>query len=322
MASAADIAIALRVLKAAANDDALREELSPAVNTLNKRSRQKQRQKSQAAKQQQAEAPPATSAAPILPSADGVVTLAAPHLSRILYPNPVCFLSTWKPGTSEANLMTISWLAPIDNDGRFFLSMNQRRHSARLLSRHPYLVLSVACAGLEQLLTRVGGCTGARVHNKPKALGVPLCRPGWAPLPPAEDDEPSPNADDAEVDAADEEAASANTGSASSWPTNSDDTLVLPWSEAPSEDELTRGLADAIAVAPCAAHVCARVVHGRAAHGHYLLTLETVAAFVREEYWSGKTLEPQKAGVPPILSFFGSQRFGHVKSAQEAADVS
>ena len=61
---------------------------------------------------------------------------------------------------------------------------------------------------------------------------------------------------------------------------------------------------------------------GRAAHGHYLLTLETVAAFVREEYWSGKTLEPQKAGVPPILSFFGSQRFGHVKSAQEAADVS
>ena len=82
--------------------------------------------------------------------------------------------------------MTISWLSPIDNDGRFFLSMNARRHTARLLAAHPFLVLSVACAGLEPLLLRVGGCTGARIPDKPTTLGVPLCRPGWAPLPDAD----------------------------------------------------------------------------------------------------------------------------------------
>ena len=78
-------------------------------------------------------------------------------------------------------------------------------------------------------------------------------------------------------------------------------------------DVLTRAaLADAFAVAPAVAHVCARVTHVRGAHGHYLLTCETLAAFVRSDYWSGKTLERQDAALPPILSFVGSQRFCHV----------
>ena len=79
--------------------------------------------------------------------------------------------------------MTISWLSALDNEGRFTLSVSQRRHSVRHLAAHPFFTLSVAVAGLEPLLLRVGGCTGARVGDKASRLGVPLCRPGWRPLP-------------------------------------------------------------------------------------------------------------------------------------------
>jgi hypothetical protein len=93
----------------------------------------------------------------------------------------------------------------------------------------------------------------------------------------------------------------------------------------PVEGELALGagaashaaLADAFAVAPGVAHICAKVTHVRGAHGHYLLTCETLKAFVRSSYWSGKTLERQDAALPPILSFLGSQRFGHVVTDTE-----
>ena len=79
-----------------------------------------------------------------------------PHLrSRLLYTNPVCLLSTLpglvrtsstggsSPAPTKAaasdesmfrpNVMTISWLTALDNRGTFVMSMNQNRHSARLL---------------------------------------------------------------------------------------------------------------------------------------------------------------------------------------------
>lgn len=55
------------------------------------------------------------------------------HLrSRLLYPNPVCILTT-VGATGERNAMVVSWLTPVDNRGALFLSMNARRHSAALL---------------------------------------------------------------------------------------------------------------------------------------------------------------------------------------------
>ena len=59
------------------------------------------------------------------------------------------------------------------------------------------------------------------------------------------------------------------------------------------------------------------VTHVRGAHGHYLLTCDTLSAHVRSNYWSGKTLERQESALPPILSFVGSQRFGRVVGAAE-----
>ena len=187
---ATDVAIAIKVLRAAADDDSpaaqeLRASLMPAINNFSKRQRQRQRRSVKTAEApavDAAAAPAAAQQAVEPPAADGVVRLSAPHLSRPLYPNPVCFLSTWLPGRDAVNVMTISWLTPIDNEGRFFCSMNQRRFSATLLAANPFFCLSAAVGGLEPLLTRVGGCSGARITNKPSALGVGMCRPGWVPL--------------------------------------------------------------------------------------------------------------------------------------------
>ena len=313
----ADVATALRVLRHALEHDTLRDRLQPALNALTKRQRQRQRlQQRQKAEEAEAAAPAKAPVAPAATSVEGVVQIAAPHLSRPLYPNPVCFLSTWHPGRRGANLMTISWLTPIDNEGVFFCSMNQRRHSAALLAAHPFFVLSVACAGLETLLLRVGGCSGARVADKPTALGVPLCRPGWCVDAGAEVEPVSPLPADEEAADGDgcEDGGGAEGGG---WPSEGD--LEMP-AAPPCGDELDRALAGAVAVAPCVAHIVARVRHVRGAHGHFLLTAETLAAYARAEYWSGKTLERQRSDLPPILSFVGSQRFGRLGAAEPGDD--
>ena len=332
---AAELAAVVRVLQAAApplrhkeveSEEviALRAQLLPHVQALLKREKQRHRY---TAKATTAEAKTPAAVALPSPPADGVdaVVLSDAHLSRPLYANPVCFLSTWAVG--RRNLMTISWLSPLDNDGHFTMSMNARRHSARLLAANPVFCLSVACAGLENLLLRVGGCTGARLPDKASTLGVPLCQPGWAPLVsgeatlPGADDRP-PGASDHQPHAVDDEASvvadpedesggdsipAEDTGDA--WgglgPLSASRCFTVPH-EAASEVQRFNG---AFAVAPGIAHVVARVETVRLLHGHLQLTCQTVRAYVRQEYWSGKTLEPQRDGLPSPLNFLGSQRF-------------
>ena len=68
--------------------------------------------------------------------------------SRLLYPNPVCFLCKSLPTTEDTpprsdvnkNVMVLSWLTPTNNAGRFMFSINKSRYSASLLvpSTEPY----------------------------------------------------------------------------------------------------------------------------------------------------------------------------------------
>jgi len=233
------------------------------------------------------------------PLADDVVQIAQPHLSRPLYPNPVCLLTTWARG--RVNVMTISWLAPLDNDGRFTLSLNARRFTARMLVANPVLTLSVATAGMEDLLKRVGGCSG-RSMDKSRRLGIALCRPGWGQVTSAarlgeEEGQVLEAEDPSRVAQSDDE-----------WRCWPDDCEQQP--------EVGAGAYDgSVAISAGVAHIvaCVRLVRPR--HGHLILECETTAAFVRGQYWSGKTFEPQQPNLPPILSFLGSQRFGHVTPA-------
>ena len=342
-----DVSTALRVLKLAGRDTegaaAIRQVIGGAAKAVVRREKQCQKQQRKAA----LEPPSAASSERPEPSAfctasapQGVVRLQPPHLSRPLYANPVCFLSTWQPGGGARNLMTISWLTAVDNDGHFACSMNQRRHSARNLARNPFLLLSVACAGLEPLLCKVGACSGRGINDKPRALGVPICGPGWRSLAegkPADGVDGIANEDGEEEAEVDEDEAAADAPDALDaldgahgpaqrlvphpWPAEGDAELPCV-EEAEVAQACASAMADGFAVAPCAAHVLARVTHARGVHGHFLLVCETVAAFVRSEYWSGKTLEPQREGVAPILSFMGSQRFAHSMPQPTAGSTS
>ena len=113
----------------------------------------------------------------------------------------------------ETNVMTVTWLTATSNRGHFVMSLNERRHTAAMLrdapnfgtwhwcalagcrhsrnaNRHVCLrtVLSVPVQGMEDLVTSVGGCSGADC-DKVEKLHIPLCAPGWSTdegsLPPA-----------------------------------------------------------------------------------------------------------------------------------------
>ena len=78
----------------------------------------------------------------------------------------------------ERNVMTISWLTPMNNNGTIILSMNQKRHTAKHIVVGAQFVLNIAVEGHEDLLKRVGGCSGANVR-KCVELPLPTCHVGW-----------------------------------------------------------------------------------------------------------------------------------------------
>jgi len=112
---------------------------------------------------------------------DGTVLDVTGDAARLLYPNPVCLLGSANE-VGVPNLMTISWLTCVDNDGTVFFSMNERRTSAENLLSSRRVCLSVAVDGMQSLLVAVGGCHGPSDQGipKPESLGVELCAPGWA----------------------------------------------------------------------------------------------------------------------------------------------
>jgi flavin reductase (DIM6/NTAB) family NADH-FMN oxidoreductase RutF len=121
----------------------------------------------------------------LAPSEPFAVVDVKKDAARLLYPNPVCFLGTVDE-SGTPNLMTISWLTPVTNEGSVFFSVNERRSSATNLARTGACVLSIAMDGQQSDLVAVGSCHGpqplgaesTRV-SKPEALGIPITSPGW-----------------------------------------------------------------------------------------------------------------------------------------------
>ena len=106
-------------------------------------------------------------------SDDPWVTLNGPkEFSRLLYPNPVCFLCTPSLKEDQAakeehdyheNVMTLSWLTAINNEGCFVMSLNRRRATARYFNTQNNnsnpsreFCLCVPIAGMESLVLAVG----------------------------------------------------------------------------------------------------------------------------------------------------------------------
>jgi len=69
--------------------------------------------------------------------------------------------------------MIISWLTAADNTGGVLLSVNKRRHSAAALTAPgSAFTLSVACAGMEELVLAVGACSGRDVDKFTSVPGL------------------------------------------------------------------------------------------------------------------------------------------------------
>ena len=98
------------------------------------------------------------------------------------------------PLDTDPAVMTISWLTPINNSGLFFCSVNGSRFTAQSLVEGAAFSLNIAVEGHEDILRKVGGCSGHELASKAKHLQLPLCHAGWAYT------EPSEAATDAPID--------------------------------------------------------------------------------------------------------------------------
>lgn len=112
-------------------------------------------------------------------------------LSRLLYTNPVCLLTTRDPASGRHNVMTTTWITAIDNRGHFIASVNERRHSASLLASNPHFCLSVPVRGQEELCIAIGSFSGADMDKftalQSRGMHLSLCAPGWGDLDDAPD---------------------------------------------------------------------------------------------------------------------------------------
>ncbi len=274
-------------------------------------------------------------------------------LSRLLYPNPVCMLTTpAHVDTGGPNVMTISWLTPLNNFALILLSVNAKRHTASKLQACPEFILNIPAHGFEETVLAIGKNTGAD-GDKFEKLGIATCAPGWEPLAPGG----SGTADAAEEidDETDGESAAATSaqpqnpfallgGDSSSEEEDSSeeassrgqdtarsasntiekaDSTSEPAAAQPITKDPTRS-GELVAITGAVCHIVCKVRSMTEEAGHWLVQAEMAEAFVQRRYWNGKQLCGRDPGVPPFLTFLGSQRFGYVVSEppEEPADLS
>ena len=227
--------------------------------------------------------------------------------SRLLYASPVCFLTSRRPQKDGHNVMTISWLSCINNEGRVMLSMNKRRFSAECVEADPEFVLSIPCGGMEDLVLMVGKYSGRR-GDKFSLID------GLRKMP-----------------------VSANTSDgkflSSKPPRNKFSALEMSSSDEEGggddrEVSLEGSTAPVAWLPPVAVEGTVawlrlkvlRVLDGDALHNLIIANVEE--ASVKRGYWNGKCFAPVEGSrLPPLLKFLGSQNFAYAVSPVQKNDA-
>lgn len=264
-------------------------------------------------------------------SSTSYVALSAASASRLLHPNPVCFLTTQGLGSisvgssqvfeNKLNVMTLSWLCPANNYGGFVFVIHKTRFSSTLLLERGTFVLSVAHAGQRKLVLACGKFSG-RTHNKfdgsidnlfaKKISKGPSSGSGAVVSAPLRNSKNSFAA--LGVDASDNDSDDSSVGVS-----NSVDRKKIT-------DELVEKIQQGLVAQPAetmpdaiegtVAHMSCRVLsHSDAADaGHWLIVAQIEDACVHPDYWNEKIFEPRYPHLPPLLKFLGSQKFGFITS--------
>jgi flavin reductase (DIM6/NTAB) family NADH-FMN oxidoreductase RutF len=249
------------------------------------------------------------------------------EFSRLLYPNPVCFLCTSSddtivPDGYQDNVMTITWLTAIDNEGRFVMSLNKSRHTAKYMKKSGQeFCLCVPVAGMESLALAVGSKKG-NFGSK----FVEDTRTGNN-----QEDEPKVGV---VVQEQRQEPPSLEKGALP-------DTKPLSKRQKKLLERIAmdKGIPGLVRVPvggkqhDCASSAGLFCIEGTVAHlhcksymvddkeqhdvddGHYLIFAEIIDAYCKSDYWNEtKKIFCPKGDSKPYLTFFGSQTFGHVVS--------
>ena len=214
------------------------------------------------------------------------------QFSRLLYTNPVCFLSTLTASEQQRNVMVLSWLTATNNEGRFLFSLNRRRHTSSLMSDGCEFVLSVPIKGMETLIKEVGSTSGR-----------------WGSKFIADHDGTRESAAKQERDSPMSKRQKKRQQATRSL--GIEGLNAVPLGLRLDDDS---GL---FAVQGTIAHLHCRVysmMQGPVIDdAHYLVFGEVVRAFVHSSYWdSAKCLFRPNDASRPYLTFFGSQTFGYI----------
>lgn len=207
-------------------------------------------------------------------------------LSRLLYTNPVCFLSTSCPNHAlPHNVMVLSWLTATNNKGDFCASINRRRATAARLERD--FALSVPVLGMEQLVRNVGAVSGRWGVSKFPEDHVSLVGAPSSPTPPQ---------------------SKRQKRKGPKFPHGIPGLRRVPM---PDTNDL---FAIDGTVAHLACELTAKLDKAPLTDAdHYLLVAKVVRAWVHPDYWAPhKRLFRPTPSALPYLTFFGSQQFGHV----------
>jgi flavin reductase (DIM6/NTAB) family NADH-FMN oxidoreductase RutF len=104
-----------------------------------------------------------------VPKVGRLIKLEESMFSRLLYPNPVCFLTTSSSSSrgsgTAVNVMTLSWLTPANNYGGFAFVIHKTRFSAQNLLASGVFTLSVPVAFHKEILLSIGKCTGKSTNK-------------------------------------------------------------------------------------------------------------------------------------------------------------
>ena len=251
----------------------------------------------------------ATSTTGSSPAASSWVKLSEGHqFSRLLYPNPVCFLAC------PTNVMVVSWLTATNNNGHFMFSLCKRRHTASLLQPNSKFTLSVPVRGMEELVLDVGGTSG-RNGSKFGAATTTV-----APVAPDDDHRLEPVVE-AAATSPDQRPESKRQKKKrrrhQGWKVPHLE--AVPLESSPQQQPVDRGEERLFAIRGTVAHmVChvQQIVSDTIDSDHHLVLATINSAEVHPNYWdqSKNQFRPLQEETPPFLTFFGSQRFGYVFS--------